>query len=577
MKKFFWLSLSLLILLSCNQADDTPNQVNDLADSYIEEYFTTYPELAVLTGAPDLRPAELSNNSLAALEKWHTKQDSMLKQLNAIDASLLDGKTEAVTYGFLKNQLESTIAMRGCNIELWNVSPTFTGWQNTLSFVASSLPVKTQKQREDAYSRLSQLPDYILTEIDNLKEGVEQGYTAPKSGVKAVLGQMEALLNARVGDSPFASIAPDDAPEFRQQLETLVEMEIRPAIVQYRDYLRDEYLPAARSEVGVSANPNGAACYRAATRYYITTDITPKEIHQLGLEQMKLIKNQMSAIGERSFGTSDPDEVLRIVKTDPEYRFESREEIVSYAEEAVERAEAELPNWFGFVPDLPVKVEPYPSFQEKSAPLGQAIPPAADGSQPGKYIINAYQPKTQSKAGFESLSFHEAHPGHLFQIYVALEKEGLHPISSYFFLSGFGEGWALYSERLAEEMDLYSSDVSRVGWLASEAHRAARLVVDSGMHALGWTRQESIDYLVANTTLTQNQAEAETDRYIAVPGQATSYMVGALEIRKLRNEAEDAMGDAFDIKTFHDLVLEDGTIPLVMLRDKVERWIDKSE
>jgi len=577
MKKFFCLSLSLLILLSCNQADDTPNQVNDLADSYIEEYFTTYPELAVLTGAPDLRPAELSNNSLAALEKWHTKQDSMLKQLNAIDASLLDGKTEAVTYGFLKNQLESTIAMRGCNIELWNVSPTFTGWQNTLSFVASSLPVKTQKQREDAYSRLSQLPDYILTEIDNLKEGVEQGYTAPKSGVKAVLGQMEALLNARVGDSPFASIAPDDAPEFRQQLETLVEMEIRPAIVQYRDYLRDEYLPAARSEVGVSANPNGAACYRAATRYYITTDITPKEIHQLGLEQMKLIKNQMSAIGERSFGTSDPDEVLRIVKTDPEYRFESREEIVSYAEEAVERAEAELPNWFGFVPDLPVKVEPYPSFQEKSAPLGQAIPPAADGSQPGKYIINAYQPKTQSKAGFESLSFHEAHPGHLFQIYVALEKEGLHPISSYFFLSGFGEGWALYSERLAEEMDLYSSDVSRVGWLASEAHRAARLVVDSGMHALGWTRQESIDYLVANTTLTQNQAEAETDRYIAVPGQATSYMVGALEIRKLRNEAEDAMGDAFDIKTFHDLVLEDGTIPLVMLRDKVERWIDKSE
>jgi uncharacterized protein (DUF885 family) len=577
MKKFFWLSLSLLILLSCNQADDTPNQVNDLADSYIEEYFTTYPELAVLTGAPDLRPAELSNNSLAALEKWHTKQDSMLKQLNAIDASLLDGKTEAVTYGFLKNQLESTIAMRGCNIELWNVSPTFTGWQNTLSFVASSLPVKTQKQREDAYSRLSQLPDYILTEIDNLKEGVEQGYTAPKSGVKAVLGQIEALLNARVGDSPFASIAPDDAPEFRQQLETLVEMEIRPAIVQYRDYLRDEYLPAARSEVGVSANPNGAACYRAATRYYITTDIPPKEIHQLGLEQMKLIKNQMSAIGERSFGTSDPDEVLRIVKTDPEYRFESREEIVSYAEEAVERAEAELPNWFGFVPDLPVKVEPYPSFQEKSAPLGQAIPPAADGSQPGKYIINAYQPKTQSKAGFESLSFHEAHPGHLFQIYVALEKEGLHPISSYFFLSGFGEGWALYSERLAEEMDLYSSDVSRVGWLASEAHRAARLVVDSGMHALGWTRQESIDYLVANTTLTQNQAEAETDRYIAVPGQATSYMVGALEIRKLRNEAEDAMGDAFDIKTFHDLVLEDGTIPLVMLRDKVERWIDKSE
>lgn len=176
----------------------------------------------------------------------------------------------------------------------------------------------------------------------------------------------------------------------------------------------------------------------------------------------------------------------------------------------------------------------------------------------------------------ESLSFHEAYPGHLFQNYVSLAIEEKHPISSYFFLSGFGEGWALYTERLAEEMDLYTSDVARVGWLASEAHRAARLVVDSGMHALGWTRQESIDYLTQHTTLTPNQAAAETDRYIAVPGQATSYMMGALEIRQLRREAEETLGDAFDIRAFHDVVLEDGTIPLNMLRDKVERWMAES-
>ena len=236
--------------------------------------------------------------------------------------------------------------------------------------------------------------------------------------------------------------------------------------------------------------------------------------------------------------------------------------------------EEALPEWFGFIPpNLETEVIPYPPFQEKTAPLGQAIPPTADGSQPGKYVINTYQPETQTQAMLESLSFHEAYPGHLFQIYVSLAADK-HQVSSYFYISGFGEGWALYTERLAEEMDLYTSDVSRIGWLASEAHRAARLVVDSGMHALGWTRQQSIDYLMENTTLTPNLAAAETDRYIAVPGQATSYMMGALEIMALRSEAEEALGENFDIRTFHDILLEDGTIPLSMMRDKVEAWIE---
>ena len=288
---------------------------------------------------------------------------------------------------------------------------------------------------------------------------------------------------------------------------------------------------------------------------------------------MEVIVEQIRELGERSLSTSDPTEILRIVKEDPEYRFESREQMIRMAEEAVSRAEEALPGWFGFIPELETDVIPYPPYQEKTAPLGQAIPPAADGSQPGKYVINTYQPETQTTSMLESLSFHEAYPGHLFQMYVSLAAEK-HPVSSYFFISGFGEGWALYTERLAEEMDLYTSDVSRIGWLASEAHRAARLVVDSGMHALGWTRQESIDYLLAHTTLTPNLAASETDRYIAVPGQATSYMMGALEIMRLRSEAEEALGEAFDIREFHDVLLKDGTIPLVMLRGKVENWIE---
>jgi len=238
----------------------------------------------------------------------------------------------------------------------------------------------------------------------------------------------------------------------------------------------------------------------------------------------------------------------------------------------VERAKNAMPKAFGNVPSAPVIVEPYPAFLEKTAPGGQAVPPTADG-KPGKYLLNAYKATEQSRAGLESTAFHETYPGHHLQGAVALEKENLHPIQRYFFLSGFGEGWGLYSERLADEMGLFSSDVDRLGLLSNEALRAARLVVDSGMHALGWTRQQAIDYVLAHTTETDARAAAEIDRYIAVPGQATAYMIGSLEIRKLREEAKAKLGDRFDIKAFHDVVLEDGSLPFWVLRLKVNRWI----
>jgi len=573
MKALFLTVATCIIIVGCTPGENPSEQVNSLADSYVDQYFEAYPELAVVWGADDRYPSKLTDNSLEALEKWHATEDSLLAALNEINNSDLKG-SEAITYGFVKNRLEASINQRVCRMQQWQVSPTFNGWQNNLSFVFSSLPVGNEVQRQNAYSRVSQLPGYIMAEIENLREGLASGFTAPESGVTAVIGQMDALLQTPPEDTPFVSMAPDNNEAFKQRLLELVEFEINPAISAYRDFLSDEYLPEARQTVGVSALPKGDACYQASTEYYISASFTAQEIHQQGLDQMEVVRQQMSELGERSLGTGDPAEILRIVKENPEYRFESREQMIRYAEDAVARSEEALPDYFGFIPDLETEVIPYPPFQEKTAPLGQAIPPAADGSQPGKYVINTYEPEEQTTSMLESLSFHEAYPGHLFQMYVSLAADK-HPVSSYFFISGFGEGWALYTERLAEEMDLYTSDVSRIGWLASEAHRAARLVVDSGMHALGWTRQESIDYLMEHTTLTPNLAAAETDRYIAVPGQATSYMMGALEIIRLRSEAEEALGDSFDIKEFHDVVLKDGSVPLVMLRGKVENWIEE--
>jgi uncharacterized protein (DUF885 family) len=558
---------------ACTQAPPTDHagQVNALADRYVAEYLEAFPYQALVLGAPEVHADQLVDHSLPALQRWQQKEDEMLTAVLAIDRASLAGTSAAGTHIFLQNQLESARDFRVCRSELWNVSPTWTGWQGELPLVAGMQAVGTPDEKTAALARWAQLPAYLDTEIENLREGLRLGYSAPRNNVESVIRQMDAMLAAAVADSPFVQMGKNDG-SFAAQLAALEAGGIRPAITRYRDFLRSEYLPKARTDIGVSANPDGEACYRAAVKYHATVALTAQEVHDLGLAQMRALHEDISAIGRRSFGSSDSIKVLAVAKADPRYRFKSREELIAYAEAAVERGRVAVPKFFGRIPKAPVIVEPYPPFLEKTAPGGQAIPPSADGS-PGKYMINAYNATSQSRAGLESTAFHEAYPGHHMQMAVALEREGLHEISRYFFLSGFGEGWALYTERLSDEMGLFSADIDRLGLYSNEALRAARLVVDSGMHVLGWSRQQAIDYLLANTTETRDRATAEIDRYIAVPGQATAYMIGNLEIRKLRTEAERALGAKFDIKAFHDAVLEDGSMPLWALREKIERWI----
>lgn len=569
--------LAALVLGACGQVqNDVAARMSALADAYVQNYFETFPNDATALGVPDAPHHRMNDNSLATLSSWHEKEEGWLAELRQVNPSLLEGRPEAVTYGFLLNLLESSIAFRECRMELWNVSPTWTGWPSQLAQLANLQPVETEALRQSALSRYSEVPRYLDTEIGNLREGIRLGYTAPRNNARAVLEQINALLDSPISESPFVQMATDEMPEFRSELETLVASEIRPAVTRYRDFIRDEYLASAREAIGVDANPGGSECYLAAIRYYSTVDISPQEVHETGLREMEIILSQMREIGERSFGTTEVFELLESLRSDPDYLFRSRSEMIAYAEGAVERARMEIPEWFGLVPEASVVVEPVPEFQEKSAPGGFYNPPAEDGSRPGIYMINTYQADLESKAGVEATAFHETYPGHHLQGSIALEREGLHPISRYFYLSGFGEGWALYSERLGEEMGLYTSDVDRMGLLSNEALRAARLVVDAGMHALGWTRQQALDYLVTHTAESRARAEAEIDRYIAVPGQATSYMLGNLEIRLLRELAERELGGDFDVRSFHDRILEDGSVPLTMLREKIERWVSRT-
>ena len=572
-------AIGVLAMTACGPStppvdkDKLAGDVSALADAYVRSYLDAFPYQAVVLGANDAHPSLLGDHSLPALKKWQAKEDELMAALKKIDVKAIDGMAEATTYKFLQNQLQSSIDNRVCRMELWNVSPTYTGWQGDLPIAAGMQNVSRPQDQQDAIARWSQVAQYLDDEIANLKEGLKLGYSAPRSNVQSVINQMNAMLAAPIDESPFVQMAKEGAPpSFKSKLRENETKLIRPAITRYRDFLQTTYLPAAREAIGVKANPDGAACYAAAVKYHATVAMSPQEIHDLGKAQIEKITAEMKTIGRRSFNTDDPAALLKLVTTDRKYLFKSRDELIKTAESAVARAKEALPKFFGLVPNAPVIVEPYPAFLEMTAPGGQAIPPTADG-KPGKYLINAYKATEQSRAGLESTAFHEAYPGHHLQGAIALERENLHPISRYFFLSGFGEGWALYAERLSEEMGLFTSDVDRLGLLSNEGLRAARLVVDSGMHMLGWTRQQAIDYLRAHTTETQAGAEAEIDRYIATPGQATSYMIGNLEIRRLREEATTKLGAKFNIRDFHDVILEDGALPLWVMRERVERWI----
>jgi uncharacterized protein (DUF885 family) len=435
--------------------------------------------------------------------------------------------------------------------------------------------VGTEADRAAALERFGALPRFLEVEIANLREGLARGHRAARVNVEGAIEQMDALLATPTAESPFfvPSRRAED-PGFAGELAEVVES-LREPIADYREFLAREYLPAAREEVAVSADAGGMAAYRAAVRMNVSVDVAPEEIHAIGHRELESIEAGMREIAERSFGTSDVRGLLERLRTEPRYTFDSREEMIEIARSAVARAGDAVPGWFGLLPRAAVEVEPYPPFQEKSAPGGQYNPAPDDGSRPALYLINTYGAERHSRAGLESTAFHETWPGHHLQVALAKERAASHPIARYFGVSGFIEGWALYAERLADEMGLFTSDVDRMGLLSNEALRAARLVVDSGLHALGWSRERAIEFLVAHTTEPRSAATAEIDRYIAVPGQATAYMLGRNEILRLRDEARERLGADFDIAEFHDRVLEDGGVTLGFLRRKIGRWLEE--
>jgi uncharacterized protein (DUF885 family) len=310
---------------------------------------------------------------------------------------------------------------------------------------------------------------------------------------------------------------------------------------------------------------------------HTSLDLSPEEIHDRGLREVHRITAEMRELGRRVLDTDDLETIHRLLREDPALHFTTRDEVQAKAEEALRRAEKAAPEWFGFLPQARCRVVRMEPHEEKNSTIAYYFQPAADGSRPGSYYINTYAPATRPRYEAEALAFHEAVPGHHLQIAVAQELEGLPEFRRHSGVTAYIEGWGLYTERLCDEMGLYSGDLDRIGMLSYDSWRACRLVVDTGMHALGWSRQDAIDYMLANTVLAENNIVNEVDRYITWPGQALAYKIGQQEILRLREGARERLGDRFDIKGFHDAVLGEGAVDLRTLDAIVKRWVQDVE
>lgn len=542
-------------------------RVTALADAYLAGYFDRFPDQVTLFGVPGRAHDRLPDNSPAALAAWQAREDAWLTEARSLDANAIASSPLASTLAIVREGLEGAVGARGCHTERWNVSQ-MTGWQVQFGYLVTIQPVGSDAARRDALVRWGALPAYLDREIDNLRAGLAAGYSAPKIIVRIVADQVDSLVR---DPAPFRSPGERDGdPAFKGAVDALVRDRLVPAFLTYRDFLRREYLPAARDSLAVSALPGGEACYDALVRLHSSLPVSADQVHATGLRQVDALMAEMRGIAERSFRTTDVPALLNRVRTQRQYMFRDRRDLIAYTEAAVARAKAAAPQWFGRLPKADVTIEPYPAFREKNG-ANEYNPPAEDGSRPGLFYISAYQAEKKSRSIAESTAFHETIPGHHLQTAIALERRDAHPVGRYLYNSGYAEGWGLYAERLADEMGLYSSDLDRLGMLASQSFRASRLVVDSGIHRLGWTRQQALDYMLAHTTEAPGDLAAEIDRYIIWPGQATSYMLGMLEIRRARDEAQRAAGPAFSIKAFHDRVLEDGGVPLTFLAAKIRR------
>ncbi len=582
------LALTLFAGIACSEPVSPPTpeeesaRINKMFETYFEEFLELNPMMGTFIG--DSRYNGALPNMLAPdyLSRQEAFEQRWLETLQTIDRELLAGQ-DRLSYDMFVYGREMAIEGSRFPDELLPLSQffSFPSMFAQLGSGQSVQPFRTENDYRDFLVRMSDAVAIFDQAIVNMRRGIEQGVVQPRPLMEKALPQITAHVVDSVEDSVFflpVATFPEGVPEavheeLRQAYSDILENKLIPAYRRLSAFVADEYLPASRETIALMDLPDGEAWYAYQVKTQTTTDLTPEEIHQFGLEEVARITAEMEGVKDEVGFEGSLTDFFYFLEKDERFYFATAEDLVAGYEAVREEINARLPQLFDVFPKADYEVKPVPDFMAEASAGAFYNPGTADGTRPGTFFVNTYNLKAQPKFLMETLSIHEASPGHHFQVSIAQEVEELPRFRRFGFQAAYNEGWALYAESLGKELGLFTDPYMYYGRLSDEMLRAMRLVVDTGMHAMGWSRERAIDYMLEHSSMAESDVVAEVERYIAIAGQALAYKVGQREISRMRADAERALGERFDIKAFHRAILIDGSLPLSVLRQKMDEWV----
>jgi uncharacterized protein (DUF885 family) len=557
-------------------------KLNAFFEEYFEAYLLQNPILATSIGDPrynDRFIVDIAPDAIAAEQKL---QRDALARIGKIDRSLLPPQDQ-LSYDIFKSARERDIAGFRFPDELIPLNQFYSTPNSFVQLGSGNgmQPFKTVQDYDNFLKRIDGLVAWSDQAIANMREGIKRGYTLPKLLAERTLPQLQVQVVAKPEESLYwgpitrmpANFSAADRERLTQAYRSAIETKVVPTYRKLHDFMRDEYIPKARSSHGMEALPDGKAWYAYNVKRITTTDYTPEQIHQIGLDEVARIHGEMQGVMQQVGFKGSLPEFFRFMNTDPQFFFDRREDLIAGYEALRSRVNPQLPKLFEILPRADYEVRAVEPFREKSAAGGQYQAASEDGSRPGIFYANAYDLRARQKWAMEALSLHEANPGHHFQISIQREQKDLPKFRRFGGYTAYSEGWGLYAEALGPELGMYTDPYQYFGRLEAELWRAIRLVVDTGLHSKGWTREQVLEYMDANSSAAEARRVSEAERYMAIPGQALAYKIGQLKISELRARAEKALGPKFDVRKFHTVVLADGALPLDVLEAKVDRWI----
>ncbi len=568
---------TLLVSMSSACYANASSEFTTLLDEHWEWQLAASPTMASQLGDRRYND-QWPDQNLQAIEQRHDDIREFLRRAYAIDRKDLSIDNQ-LNYELFRRQLEDTVDAYQFNNHLMPFS--HRGGVQNLDNLTNSLRLTTVEDFEDWLARISKIDDVIEQTIALAEKGRKSGYMAPKILMQRIPNQLSLQVVEIATASPLFmafenmpdSISAADRERLRADAMEIIEDKVLPAYRKLDRYFNKKYLPAARESVGLSALPNGTAAYEYLVRSFTTTQMTPDDIHRLGLEEVKRIRDEMAKVIEEVGFEGSFQDFLVFLRTDPQFYYDTPEALYEAYLATSKRIDPELVNLFATLPRMPYGVKPIPDSIAADTTTAYYSRPAADGSRAGIYWVNLYRPDVRPKYEIEVLSVHEAMPGHHLQIALQQELGDVPDFRRFLGFTAFVEGWGLYSERLGYELGLYKDPYSRFGQLTYDMWRAVRLVVDTGLHYKGWTRQQAIDFFKDNAAKTEHDIINEIDRYIGNPGQALAYKIGQLKMLALRERAERRLGEKFDVRAFHDQLLGAGALPLDLLEQRMDEWL----